>query len=92
MGIAPGVDEKGPLHTVSSQERGTVKEGGVIGPGRTWFQGLMEWKHCQEMLNRGGNTQDESIKGNLLTQMVETHQCRKFMRFKGSPSGYIFHH
>lgn len=92
MGIAPGVDEKGPLHTVSSQERGTVKEGGVIGPGRTWFQGLMEWKHCQEMLNRGGNTQDESIKGNILTQMVETHQCRKFMRFKGSPSGYIFHH
>lgn len=73
----------------SSQERGTVKEGGVTGAQRTWFQGLMEWKHCQEMLNRGTNTGDESIKGSLLTQMVETHQWRKFMRLKGSPSGYI---
>lgn len=60
MGIAPGVDEKGPLHTVSSQERGTVKEGGVIGPGRTWFQGA----HGVETLSRNAN-REETLKMSL---------------------------
>lgn len=60
------VDEKGPLLSVSSQERETVKgREGVRTRRKNMVQGDMEWKRCQEMLKRRGNTRDGSIKGSV---------------------------